>query len=161
MRRIGLIKQYRADGLTRKGATERAWDIVMAAYPPPGVQPAAPPAPTEAPAPTDGVTGLASIPADWPALPPNAQLRAEVEWVSANRLVVAEGHTVDLSRALSPPPSHAALSWLETSILYPAKFADIALRAAGQDSAEERELVKRERLALDEVRELLAEMLSE
>ncbi len=161
VRRHGLIAQYRAAGLTRSAASARAWATVRAEYPPPGVQPAAPPTPAEAPAPTEGVTGLAAIPADWPGLPPNAQLRDEVEWVSANRLVVAEGHTVSLARALSPPPSHAALSWLETSILYPAKFADIAVRAAGQDSAEERELVRRERLALDEVRELLAEMLAE
>lgn len=55
------------------------------------------------------VRGLSEIPGNWPDLPPNAPLSAEVSWVQANRLrIVREsslGVTVDLSKALTPAPS--------------------------------------------------------
>ena len=50
------------------------------------------------------------------------------------------------------------MSWLETSILFPSKFADISVKAtANQD--DERESIRREKLAIEEIRRLLAEML--
>jgi hypothetical protein len=105
-----------------------------------------------------GVSGLGEIPADWPQLPSNASLQVEIAWVSANRLRVRSGHGVDLSRALSPAPSYSALSWLETSILFPSKFADISVKAtASQD--DEKEHIRREKMAIEEIRGLLAEML--
>ena len=58
----------------------------------------------------------------------------------------------------SPEPSYSALSWLETSILFPSKFADISVKAT-QNQEDEKEHVRRERLAIDEIRALLAEML--
>ena len=104
------------------------------------------------------VPGLGTIPESWPKLPPNAPLQAEIAWVTANRLVVRSGKGVDLSKALSPAPSYSALSWLETSILFPSKFADISVKAtADQDT--EKELVKREKMAIEEIRSLLREML--
>lgn len=107
-----------------------------------------------------GVTGLGDIPADWPQLPANGTLQAEISWVSANRLRVRDGNGVDLSRALSPAPSYSALSWLETSILFPAKFADISVKAtASQD--DETELIRRERMSIEEIRSILKEMLEE
>ena len=105
-----------------------------------------------------GVSGLGDMPPDWPQLPANAQLQVEIAWVSANRLRVRSGSGVDLSRALSPAPSYSALSWLETSILFPAKFADISVKATAQQD-DEREGIRREKLAIDEIRGLLAEML--
>lgn len=104
------------------------------------------------------VAGLGSIPSDWPALPANATLQAEISWVSANRLRVRDGTGVDLSRAISPAPSYSALSWLETSILFPSKFADISVKATASQ-ADETEHVRREKLAIEEIRGLLAEML--
>ena len=107
---------------------------------------------------SEDVSGLGEIPAGWPELPANAQLQVEIAWVSANRLRVRSGRGVDLSRALSPAPSYSALSWLETSILFPSKFADISVKAtASQD--DEKEHIKREKLAIDEIRGLLSEML--
>jgi hypothetical protein len=47
---------------------------------------------------------------------------------------------------------------LETSILFPSKFADISVKAT-QGQEDEREAVRRERLAIEEIRQLLAEML--
>ncbi len=105
-----------------------------------------------------GVPGLGDLPADWGVLPANASLQVEISWVSANRLRVRDGTGVDLAKALSPAPSYSALSWLETSILFPSKFADISVKAtANQD--DEKEAVRREKLAIEEVRAILAEML--
>jgi len=114
-----------------------------------------------APAPVSddqGVSGLSELPPGWPELPANAQLQVEIAWVTANRLRVRDGTGVNLSKALSPAPSYSALSWLETSILFPAKFADISVKAtASQD--DEREFIRREKLAIEEIRGILAEML--
>ena len=110
------------------------------------------------PADDGSVSGLSSLPPNWPELPANAQLQVEIAWVTANRLRVRSGTGVDLSKALSPAPSYSALSWLETSILFPAKFADISVKAtASQD--DEKEFVKREKLAISEIRSILTEML--
>ena len=60
---------------------------------------------------TGGLAGLGDLPAEWPPLPANATLQAEVAWVQANRIrVKPNGSGVDLSLALSPAPSYAALS---------------------------------------------------
>ena len=70
------------------------------------------------------------------------------------------GSGVDLSKAKTPAPSYSALSWLETSILFPSKFADISVKAtANQD--DEREQIRREKLSIEEIRGLLAEMLED
>lgn len=110
------------------------------------------------------VSGLGEIPEDWPQLASNATLSAEIQWVQANRLSVVretrDGVTVDLSRAMTPAPSWAALGWLETSIRAYAKFVDVAAKASAT-LEDEREMVKRERLAIDEIRSLLAEMQAE
>ena len=155
----------------RRDAHEYAWECAMAAFPPPGVEPVAEepepePAPilspeTSANADIDqGVPGLGDLPEAWGDLPANATLQVEVSWVSANRLRVRDGSGVDLSRALSPAPSYSALSWLETSILFPSKFADISVKAT-QNQEDEKEHVRREKLAIEEIRGLLAEMLEE
>jgi hypothetical protein len=108
-----------------------------------------------------GVVGLDAIPADWPALPANSSLAQEIQWCQANRLSVTrtvDGLTiVDLSRALQPAPSWSALGWLETSIRAYSKFVDVAAKASATVE-DEREMVRRERLAIDEIRGLLAEM---
>ena len=105
-----------------------------------------------------GVSGLGDLPESWGDLPANASLQVEISWVSANRLRVRDGSGVDLAKALSPAPSYSALSWLETSILFPSKFADISVKAtANQD--DEKEAVRREKMAIEDIRGLLAEML--
>lgn len=105
-----------------------------------------------------GVSGLGDLPPDWPQLPANATLQAEISWVTANRLRVRDGTGVDLSRALNPAPSYSALSCLETSILFPSKFADISVKAAANQD-DEREHIRREKMAIEEIRGLLKEML--
>ena len=115
-------------------------------------------------APGAAVTGLDAIPPDWPTLPPNATLAAEISWVQANRLSVVrdlgDRATVDLRKAMSPAPSWAALGWLETSIRAYAKFVDVAAKASSHVE-DERDMVRRERIAIDEIRGLLAEMLQD
>jgi hypothetical protein len=108
------------------------------------------------------VHGLGDLPPGWPELPANASLAAEIGWVQANRLYVVEeldrgGTRVHLDRAHEPAPSRAAIGWLETSIRSYAKYVEVAAKAtgAGQDEqAQERQ----ERMDLDDVRSLLAEM---
>jgi hypothetical protein len=163
-------------GCRKRVAHDYAWELALATFPPPGVVVQPPPEPEPEPipdppavveppppapepalvAPGGGLAGLGDLPSTWPELSANASLQMEVGWVQANRLRVCQAGMVDLSRSLSPAPSHAALSWLETSVLYPAKWADVAVKAA-QGTQDDQEDVRRERLALDDVRTLLAE----
>jgi hypothetical protein len=128
-------------------------------------QPAEPVAMVEPPARArDGeaaVIGLDAIPSHWPTLAANASLSAEISWVQANRLHCVQERgdqtVVDLSKALAPAPSWAALGWMETSIRAYSKYVDVAAKAsASMDDANEQ--IKRERMSIDEIRTLLAEM---
>jgi hypothetical protein len=108
------------------------------------------------------VTGLSDIPASWGQLPANASLGAEIAWCQANRLWVVEeksdGATVvHLKLARSPAPSWSALGWLETSIRAYSKFVDVAAKVTATHQ-DQQDLVRRERMAIDEIRSLLAEM---
>ena len=108
------------------------------------------------------IRGLSDLPEDWPELPANASLSVEVAWVQANRLRIMTEHpggatSVHLDQALSPAPSWAALGWLETSIRSYAKYVDVAARATATADGEAG-VVRRERMAIDEVRALLDEM---
>lgn len=115
---------------------------------------------------SDGqIQGLGEIPSDWPTLPANASLSAEVGWVQANRLRVVEERPgratlIRLDRALSPAPSWAALGWLETSIRAYAKFVDVAAKAAGSSDGED-SWVKRERIAIEDCESIVAEMMED
>lgn len=134
-----------------RGNVSSASDAAEQQVPPPAIDP------------SRGREGLGQIPADWPELPPNASLSAEIAWVQAERLRIVEerpnGATVvRLERARSPAPSWAALSWLETSIRSYAKYVEVAAKATST-AQDEQDQAKRERMALDEVRALLAEMM--
>jgi hypothetical protein len=174
-----LIRESRALGLSKHEAQDSTYRQLDAMFPPQdateekqvgqvgGVadqgEHHAVPSSDQAPARNQdaGVVGLDAIPADWPALPANSSLAHEIQWVQANRLSVTrtvDGLTiVDLSRALQPAPSWSALGWLETSIRAYSKFVDVAAKASATVE-DEREMVRRERLAIDEIRGLLAEM---
>lgn len=165
-------RQGRAAGMSRKESVAYATREVEKLHPPPPGLPPLPPvvvepdplvvveppaAPETPPASTEGgLAGLGDLPAGWPSLPSNATLQVEVAWVQANRLRVYQGNAVDLSRALSPAPSHSALAWLETAILFPAKWADVTVKAT-QNTQDDQELVRRERGSLVDVRSLLSE----
>ena len=107
------------------------------------------------------VTGLSDIPESWPTLPANASLSAEIGWVQAERLRIVEERgistVVRLEKARSPAPSWSALSWLETSIRSYAKYVEVAAKAA-LTSTDEAAHVRREEMAIEEIRELLREM---
>lgn len=152
-----MIKEARQKGMDRGEAQSWAYAEINRLYPP--LTGSRAPATESQSVPEDpGVTGLGDLPADWPPLPANAQLQVEIAWVSANRLRVRSGSGVNLSRALSPAPSYSALSWLETSILFPSKFADISVKATAQQD-DEREGIRREKMAIEEIRSILKEML--
>lgn len=111
------------------------------------------------------IQGLGEIPADWPELPANASLASEIAWVQANRLRIVEERPgqatlVRLGASLTPAPSWAALGWLETSIRSYAKYVDVAAKAThGAD--DEGAVLRRERVAIDEMKQLLDEMLED
>ena len=167
--RARIREEGKRAGMEARAARDHAWAAALAAFPPPGVEPRVPEPPAAEPRtdievsprePDAGhLQGLGSIPPDWPQLPANASLPAEISWVQANRLRIVEekssGATVvHLDRSLSPAPSHAALGWLETSIRSYAKYVDVVARslAVVQD---EQQQERRERLALEEIDELL------
>jgi len=156
-----VLAEYRQKGLKRDDASKAAWEAMEQAFPPKVA--------VEVPRDSDRedavdtqVQGLSDIPADWPQLPGNASLQAEIGWCQANRLRVVEERAsgvviVHLDRARSPAPSWAALGWLETSIRVYSKYIDVVAKAL-KDEETEQEMVKRERMAIDEIRSLLAEM---
>ena len=149
------LADFRAKGMGRQEAVEAAWEAMAEAYPP--LPPAA-----EAIAISVRVQGLGDIPESWGELPSNTSLQAELSWCQANRLRVVEerpsGATrVHLDRARSPAPSWAALGWLETSIRAYAKYVDVVARSL-KDEVDEQEMVRRERMKIEEIRELLREM---
>ncbi len=153
----GALRDFRAKGMKRDEASDAAWKAMEQAYPP--TDTVASTTDIRAEEPIDAqVQGLSEIPIGWPQPPANASLHAEISWVSANRLRVRDGTGVDLSKALSPAPSYSALSWLETSIQFPSKFADISVKATAQQD-DEKEHIRREKMAIEEIRGLLAEML--
>ena len=158
------LKELRSKGMKRDEASEAAWDAMAQAFPP-IVTVAATDETGEEDATDTRVQGLGDIPASWPELPGNASLQAEIGWCQANRLRVVEERAggvvvVHLDRARTPSPSWAALGWLETSIRAYSKYIDVVAKAL-KDEANEQEMVKRERMAIDEVRSLLAEMLKD
>jgi len=153
--RTKMMRECRKQGMSKPDAQAWTYSELDRLYPPEVTDSAEPAVADHA---DQRVTGLGDLPPDWPPLPANASLQAEISWVTANRLRVRSGTGVDLSRALSPAPSYSALSWLETSILFPSKFADISVKAtANQD--DEKESIRREKMAIEEIRALLAEMM--
>ncbi len=110
-----------------------------------------------------GVRGLGDIPDDWPEpMPSNASLASEIAWVQGQRLRVVEDRgnstVVHLDRATEAAPSMSALAWLETSIRTYAKYTDVAARVLGASSDDDAEAVRRERVDIGRIRELLEQM---
>lgn len=163
--RDNMMLEAKAAGMKLDAARAWCYAELDRLYPPiaPPPDPKPVPAPeitTSAPESTD-LPGLYSIPPDWPPLPDNAALQAELGWVQSQRLAVVEERgnatIVRLERASSPAPSKAAIGWLETSIRSYAKYIEVAAKTlAGQ--ADEAESVRRERMRLDDIRALLDEM---
>ena len=153
--RTRMMRECRQKGMSKPDAQAWTYSELDRLYPSEVTNSAEPAVADRA---DQGVSGLGDLPPDWPPLPANASLQAEISWVTANRLLVRDGTGVDLSRALSPAPSYSALSWLETSILFPSKFADISVKATAQQD-DEREHIRREKMSIEEIRGLLAEML--
>ncbi len=160
-----LRQEARTAGMTRRDSVTYAGREVDRLCPledPPPEPEAVEPEPADVPPlPENGngdhLAGLGDLPRSWPELPDNASLQAEVSWTQANRVRVRDGAGVDLSRARSPAPSLATLSWLETAILFPAKWADITARATAH-AEDDAEAVRRERGAVGDVSTLLDEM---
>lgn len=172
-----LMKESKAGGMTKPQAQAWTYTQLDKMYPPVQSKPAETDTGSEgaqgltatkpiyignSEADSGSIQGLSNLPKDWPELPSNASLGAELGWVQANRLRIVEERPgkatkVDLALALSPAPSWAALAWLETSIRSYAKFLDAAVKVSGSTD-DEGAVMKRERRSVDEVRALLREM---
>ncbi len=155
-------------GLPRHEASGHAWEAALVAFPLEGQpvdsvpMPEAPSTPARGDGDAGRVQGLGDIPSAWPELPDNASLQAEIAWVQAQRLRIVEervsGAThVHLERARSPAPSYAAIGWLETSIRSYAKYVEVAAKCSATQ-VDEQQSVRRERMKIEEIRELLDEM---
>lgn len=160
-----LIKQCRQQGMSKPDAQAWVYSELNRLYPPIVAQWSPDPDNESGSADGGNVTGLSDIPAPWGQLPPNATLQAEISWCQANRLRVIEekpnGSTVvHLGLARTPAPSWSTLGWLETSIRAYAKYVDVAAKVTATQQ-DEQDLVRRERMAIDEIRSLLAEMLQD
>ena len=149
----------------RDELNEVAWQEAARAFPPLANEGMSGTDSQSEPAHPGRVTGLGDIPDDWPTLPANASLSAEIQWVQSSRIDVVEelpggGTRVHLDRADRPAPSKSALGWLETSIRAYSKYCDIAAKATAQQQ-DEQEHIHREKLAIQEIRDLLAEMVED
>jgi len=166
-----MIAEAKAGGMDTATAKEWAYAELDLLYPPlpkPEDKPATEAPPPAKPANESGrgrIQGLGEIPEHWPALQPNASLQSDIAWVQAQRLRVCEekptgAMVVHLARATAPAPSMSAIGWLETSIRSYAKFVDVATRtlASTDDDAEH---IRRERMAIEEIKALLGEMIDE
>lgn len=158
-----LIKECRKKGMSKPDAQAWTYSELDRLYPPLECERTAGSASPLGSAEGGFVMGLSDIPSSWGDLPPNASLASEVQWVQASRIDVVEelpsGATrVHLDRADRPAPSKAALGWLETSIRAYSKFVDVAAKVTSQIE-DDNEQIRREKMAIDEIRSLLAEML--
>jgi hypothetical protein len=156
-----MMKEARAKGMNKLEAREWAYSELDRLYPPAET--------TEEPKgqraghlDSGGVRGLGDVPEDWPELPDNASLAAEIGWCQAQRLRIVEENSggatvVHLDRARSPAPPWAALGWLETSVRSYAKYVDVVAKSLGTQQ-DEAAMVRRERLSIEDMREILAEM---
>jgi len=157
-----LMRECRKQGMSKSEAQTRTYAELDRLYPP------LEPEPTEdsdeqfGDAEGGSITGLNDIPEWWGDLPPSSSLASDIRWVQANRVFVVEetasGTIVHLDRADRPAPSKAALGWLETSIRAYSKYCDIAAKATAHYE-DEQEVVRRERMSVERVRQLLSEML--
>jgi len=160
-----LIKECRQQGMSKLEAQAWTYSELNRLYPPLAAQWTDDSDDDLGSADGGSVTGLSDIPASWGQLPANATLQAEISWCQANRLRVVEekpnGATVvHLDLARTPAPSWSALGWLETSIRAYAKFVDVAAKVTATQQ-DEQDMVRRERMAIDEIRSLLAEMVGD
>ncbi|MBM3967673.1 MAG: hypothetical protein FJ308_21850 [Planctomycetes bacterium] len=160
-----LIKECRKQGMSKPDAQTWTYSELDRLYPPLGAQWTDDSGSQLGTVDGGNVTGLGDIPASWGELPSNATLQAEIAWCQANRLWIVEeksdGATVvHLNLARSPAPSWSALGWLETSIRAYAKYVDVAAKVTATHQ-DQQDLVRRERMAIDEIRSLLAEMLED
>lgn len=160
-----LIKECRKKGMSKPDAQAWTYSELDRLYPPLEDEWTTGPDYQLESAEGGKVSGLSDIPASWGELPANASLASEISWCQANRLWIVEekldGSTVvHLDRAQVPAPSWAALSWLEASIRVYTKFVDVAAKVTATQQLEQ-DRVRRERLEIEEIRGLLAEMRSQ
>ncbi|TWU06885.1 hypothetical protein CA54_52870 [Symmachiella macrocystis] len=168
LERNQMMKLARKQGMSKEDAQLWVYGELDRMYPAKAAeaeQPSADSVRAQRPVDDGQIQGLSAIPDSWSELPANASLSAEIGWVQANRLRIVEekpGHAtvVRLDLALSPAPSWSALGWLETSIRSYAKYVDVAAKATASDDGEA-DVMRRERMAIEEVRGLLDDVREE
>lgn len=163
--RDDMMRQARkGKGMSKAAAQMWTYSELDRLYPPLPPEPDDPKSAVPALLPADDaqLRGLGDIPASWPPLPATATLQADLSWVQSERLYIVVNEpggatVVHLAHAHEPAPSRAALGWLETSIRAYSKYVDVIARSL-RDEEDEQEHVRRERMRIEEIRELLREM---
>jgi len=153
---------FRAKGMKRAEAAEAAWEAMAEAYPPlPVAESPANPGVPEAVA-----TDASPIP--WPDLPTVGDFGEEVRWVHQQYIRIVEeglrGRVIHWDRASVKPPSAGACSlarWAAENRTAFYKDMLPKIMAKADDQAEEEANIRRERMAIDEIRGLLAQMIEE
>ena len=155
------LADFRAKGMKRDEAAEAAWAAMAEAYPPlTAVEATADPG-----APDVAATDACPIP--WSDLPTEAEFGDEVRWVHSQYIRIIEenprGRRIHWDRATVKPPSTGACSLARfaaenRTAFYKDMLPKIMANTDDQDATEKAN-VKREKMALEEIRALLAEEL--
>ena len=104
---------------------------------------------------------VSKTPTSWGEIPKTASLRVEVDWARQNRfLAVRHGmktDRLDLTKCQGPAPSHYAVSILEWSMKNEHAFMNnlVPKIMINSDGDSDSEMVKRERLSIREIEEVL------
>lgn len=107
--------------------------------------------------------GHLRLPAHWKKIPERADPRSEVEWVHSQLyFIVREMRSgrikIDFNRASSPPPSRGTLQLLQYAIEDRKGFNTIRGNIIKQVD-DEGEIEKRERMKVEEIREILGQFI--
>jgi hypothetical protein len=163
----------RGSGLPYGEAMDAAWQEAERNFPPMSAEEAANPVAPAAPAlplrpmmeqaQYDNRPIVVVIPQSWGELPSTAKLEVEVEWVHQNRLFCIEQHRngppkIMLSKARSPAPSAGAVSLMKTAAVADLKFMEILRQVSKDADGGDPELVRREKVSLVEIEEILTAM---
>jgi len=102
-----------------------------------------------------------NIPDEWAGLPSQADFADEVAWVHANQAFVlklrpGKATAFVWSAAADPPPSRGAIALMQFAAENPTKFrGDLVPKVLLNRTGEESQLDKRERVSIEEIREVL------
>lgn len=158
--RQAYIKQCRAQGMSRELAAKHAWAECARQFPP-LPEPAAEDPVEEEPE-EERTVKQQELP--WKDLPGQADYEAEVLWVYQQYAIVvversAKSAILAWDQATEVPPSMAAVGLMKWASKNQTKFYDSMVpKIMAKKSDQDEEIVKREKLAVEKIEEMLVEL---